>query len=942
MRPGATSKMTQESTGVHELVQQLAESDAVLAALKKAEVEREIPAPLSSLLLSEVQKTLVQSKELLEKMLASMQVGVAYLDQQSNYIWVNPAFARQRRCFPENFIGLNHFLEYPDPEDEERFRQALQSRESIFTHAEARTDPEYPDVIRYYDRSFEPVINEDRVIGLVYTEFDVTDHVRLLQTQSNPADDAEKTPVVEREPAQIHQAGPGTLEELLDVDPAGLAVLVGPDFVFRYANAKFRSMMPASKIDPVGRAFKAVWPEEETLYPILCSVLSEKTAVDLPPQERRLAGGTTRWYRYHIRAAKWEDKPAFLINAWDCTDEHLELLQVESSAADARRRADELQAVIGSMSEAVTIFDGHGQPVQVNPATIQAYGFDPTVTPHRDAIERLNVRRLNGDPVNRSELPSQRALKGEQVYNERLVFTNAQNQDQIIIASANPIYHKDILTGAVTVWTNVTERETLLRQIKTERSRLSTLIANAPVGIIAIDRKGRLLLANSKSTDLWGEAGLEGEKLANQPETQGSSMPFDLTELARPAISGRTQVNQEIVINRPGGERQVLLVNSAPIVNSQQEIEGAVAVFQDITAQKMVQQNLRDAKERFSVALKNSPITVYTTDRELRYTWIYHPQYGDGDLIGRRDDELKGAANVEDMMAFKRSVLESGTGQRGEIAMVIGGATYFYDVTAEPLRNDDGEITGLTVAAVDITDQKRVKDEMARNLARIEVQRRLIQQRELERQQIARDLHDGPLQDLIGINYGLREALEISTRRERAYQVDLIQGALQQLIHELRTFCGELRPPALAPFGLEKAIRSHLDTFLAKYPFIQVVHDLAEDQNHLLEEVRMALYRIYQELMNNIVKHSGAASVSVRFHFNEEHAELEVIDDGRGFLVPTDWVETARRGHLGLVGIVERTEAVGGYIRITSHPGKGTKVLVVVPQNPIEQNDITP
>jgi signal transduction histidine kinase len=330
--------------------------------------------------------------------------------------------------------------------------------------------------------------------------------------------------------------------------------------------------------------------------------------------------------------------------------------------------------------------------------------------------------------------------------------------------------------------------------------------------------------------------------------------------------------------------------------------------------------------------LKNSPISVYTTDRELRYTWIYHANSEiSHNMIGLRDDELPGANDIEELVLFKRAVLESETGQRREIRVVFNEVEYYFDVTAEPLRDEDGNISGLTVAAVDITEQRLVKDEMAKNVARIEVQRRLIQQRELERQQIARDLHDGPLQELIGLNFGLEEMFGMRPGQQRKYKEDVIRGAIQEITHELRTFCGELRPPSLAPFGLEKAIRSHLESFQEKYPAVEIHPQLAIDKELLSEDVRMALYRIYQELMNNIVKHAAASAVCIRFGFNEYQIELEVRDNGSGFVVPTNWVETARQGHLGLVGVLERAEAVGGSVNITSKPGSGTNVLVIVP-----------
>jgi two-component system sensor histidine kinase UhpB len=720
------------------------------------------------------------------------------------------------------------------------------------------------------------------------------------------------------------------LLELFEADPAGLAVIAGRDYVFQFANLKFRSLMPKPEIDPVGLSLREVWPEDDILYPILKSLPDTEAAFDVEDQEHRHADGSLSWFNFHVRRLRSYPPPAFMINAWDYTDSHLNQQAIQASAAEARRRAEELNAVISAMSEAVTIYDKAGNPILVNPAAIAAYGFDPMTTPKEEAVQKLNVRRLSGEVVPADMLPSARALKGERIHQERFVFMDAQKEEQIIIASASPLYNDQELIGAVTVWTNVSSQEKLLRQIKLERTRLSTLIANAPVGIIAIDRDGHLLVANSM-LDEWLRS-TSAEKTSSQRAMLADGTPFDLLDLTKPAMNGRTQVNQELLVSRPNGESQHLLVNSAPIVNSKGDIEGAVAIIQDITGQKIAQQNLREAKERFVVALKNSPITVYTTDRELRYTWIYNANSeNSNNRIGLRDDELPGASDVEDMMLFKRAVLESGNGQRREIRVVFDELENYFDVTAEPLRDDEGKVSGLTVAAVDITEQRRVKDEMAQNVARIEVQRRLIQQRELERQQIARDLHDGPLQELIGINYGLEEIFRMRPGKQRKYKEDVIIGAVQEIIHEIRTFCGELRPPSLAPFGLEKAIRSHMESFHEKYPDIKVNLDLEVDKELLSEDVRMALYRIYQELTNNIMKHAAASAVWIRFGFNEVQIELEVRDNGTGFDVPTNWVETARQGHLGLVGILERAEAVGGFVDITSRPGLGTNVLVIVP-----------
>ncbi len=226
----------------------------------------------------------------------------------------------------------------------------------------------------------------------------------------------------------------------------------------------------------------------------------------------------------------------------------------------------------------------------------------------------------------------------------------------------------------------------------------------------------------------------------------------------------------------------------------------------------------------------------------------------------------------------------------------------------------------------EISDRKQMEAEL------IEVQRRLMESREAERLHLAQELHDGPLQDLHAMVFRLG-ALE-ATLSDQADLGELAatQATLQQVIQTLRSICGEFRPPALAPFGLEKAIRSHADSFQQANPDLTVQLDLMPDGQSLPERMRLALFRIYQHALNNVRRHAGATQVAVRLKLDRAQVILEIEDDGCGFKMPQRWVELARRGHLGLVGAAERAEAVGGGLKVISNPGRGTLIRTVVPR----------
>jgi two-component system, cell cycle sensor histidine kinase and response regulator CckA len=244
------------------------------------------------------------------------------------------------------------------------------------------------------------------------------------------------------------------------------------------------------------------------------------------------------------------------------------------------------------------------------------------------------------------------------------------------------------------------------------------------------------------------------------------------------------------------------------------------------------------------------------------------------------------------------------------------------------LKNDAGQIKGYVSVNRDVTHRWQIEAELA------EVHRRLLEGREAERLHLAQELHDGPIQTLYGLSFQLANLKAKGLFDPE--QADGVQELAHQVIQVLRMICGELRPPTLAPFGLEQTIRSHADHFRRSYPDITLHLSLDADRQKLSERLRLGLFRIYQQAMVNIIRHAEASEITVLFELDGECVHLEVRDNGRGFNVPNRWLDLVREGHLGLAGIAERSEALGGNLNINSSPGKGTIVSVSVPREEFE------
>jgi two-component system sensor histidine kinase DegS len=226
----------------------------------------------------------------------------------------------------------------------------------------------------------------------------------------------------------------------------------------------------------------------------------------------------------------------------------------------------------------------------------------------------------------------------------------------------------------------------------------------------------------------------------------------------------------------------------------------------------------------------------------------------------------------------------------------------------------------------DITPRKEMEAELS------EVKKQLVAGRERERLYLAQELHDEPLQELYGVLYQLEDLTNFTSGDEGHSGVQEAQSAINRIINRLRSICVELRPPTLAHFGLEGAIRELADRYRTEHPEIHLHLELRQDGILLPEQVRLTLYRILQQALNNVHRHAQASEVSIRVKSLPDLMILEVEDNGKGFSVPPRWVSFVREGHLGLAGAAERAEIVNGTFQVISAPDNGTLVRVSMPR----------
>ena len=271
---------------------------------------------------------------------------------------------------------------------------------------------------------------------------------------------------------------------------------------------------------------------------------------------------------------------------------------------------------------------------------------------------------------------------------------------------------------------------------------------------------------------------------------------------------------------------------------------------------------------------------------------------------------------------FDPAGLPPGSYNKEEIRLQqAAGAYHWFEITVSLIPPGE-ELSGQHwVIFQDIQQRKEMELELA------ELHRRLNDRVEEQRVQLAQDLHDGAMQDLHSIQYQL-SALQGSLSRETQDQVEAVMDTVRQVQGELRTISYDLRPPALSRFGLAKSIRSHAKEFIENHPEFTLSLDLMDDGTLLKEEIRLALFRIYQQALGNILQHSGASEIKVSLWLEENAVELRIKDDGIGFSVPESWISLVREGHYGLAGSHDRVRSLGGEFKVRSQSDQGTEILV--------------
>lgn len=379
---------------------------------------------------------------------------------------------------------------------------------------------------------------------------------------------------------------------------------------------------------------------------------------------------------------------------------------------------------------------------------------------------------------------------------------------------------------------------------------------------------------------------------------------------------------------RKDGSRIWLSVNARAVRDEAGKILYYEGTARNITARKETERALRESEERYRELFENSKDALYVHDMNGMYTSVNRAAeklsgYLREELIGQPFSELLSLEFQAMVRGHLRHRLEDSNETTYEAEIVTKDSRRIPVEISSRLIFANGVAVGVQGCVRDISERKRALA-AARTYSR-----RVIEAQEAERRRISRELHDQVGQILTAVKMNLHSLREKCTSREVLASIQDNMEVIDEAVDQVRHLSVDLRPLLLDDFGLAVALRWYLDR-QAKGCGIATefrTNSLSED-DRFSSELETACFRIVQEAVTNVIRHARASSIRVTIDRTGSDLILLISDDGIGFDL-----RLLRNGAatLGLRGMEERVQALGGLITIDSAPSLGTEICARFP-----------
>ena len=622
-------------------------------------------------------------------------------------------------------------------------------------------------------------------------------------------------------------------------------------------------------------------------------------------------------------------------------------------AEEALRASEErFRGLIEAMHVGVVLLGPATETRYVNQAALDMFG----VTMEQALGNRIPLHYFtsileDGTKIPRSVLPGVRAAETKQTIRNQVVGWQRADSNEVLwtLVDAVPqLTPQGEIGGVILSITNITGMKRAEEALKKSEELFRTLVQNSDVGVVLYGPNHEIQFANRASLAMFGRKeeevlGEKGVDLSLTPVTEdGSEMPLSMRAVPRVFATTRAVLN-EVTGWRRAGSKDVLWLQggAVPLFGENGDLEGVLTSFVDISKRKVAEEARRASEQRFRTLVENLHVGVVLLgpNQEIQFSNRARSEmYGmsQEQSLGKRAIDLGMTPLNEDgtempfsmrpvarAIATKKAVLNWVMGWR----LAASEDVVWIQGEAVPLFGDNGELENVIAAYSDITKWKQAQEALH------QLSTRLLQLQDEERRHLGRELHDVLAQSVMAVNLDLaqvaRSSVPLDKRAKRA--LSEARSILGEMSLEIRTLSYLLHPPVLDELGLASAIQEYATGF-SERSGITLGLEVQPGFGRLPQEAETALFRIVQESLSNIQRHSGSRTAKIRLRADSSCVELQVSDEGRGM----DQISVERgsgaatRLGVGILGMRERMIQLRGKLEVESTPS-GTTVRAIIP-----------
>jgi PAS domain S-box-containing protein len=613
------------------------------------------------------------------------------------------------------------------------------------------------------------------------------------------------------------------------------------------------------------------------------------------------------------------------------------------NASDRLRTSEErFHAFMATSPSVMFIKDRAGRYLYVNDKFLDRFNL------HRDQVlGREDVELFASEQAQRFAENDARvfALRTAIEFEETAHYIDGE---YISAVSKFPLHDADgniVAIGGIA--TDITERKRAEDALRTSEQTIRELVDALPAGVYVCNAAGLIESYNHRAVELWGREPRcrdNAELFCGSLRAytlDGTPLPHSESPLAEVLRNGMAVADRELVIERPDGSRRTIIANVVPRRDSQGNLTGAINCMTDITERRQAEDALQENQRLLHLVLATLPVGVAVTNRagDIVLSNATAKQIWGGDEViasgrerwarskGYWHDSGKAIAPTDWASVRALSRGETSLTELIDIDTFDGDKKTIQNYSA-PIRNAHQQIVGAVIVNEDVTERLRAEKALRESRNRLRrLSQRLLRVQEEERRHLARELHDefGQLLAAVALHlHGAKMTAGVAAQSSLDECLVLIQRAGEQV----RGLALELRPTMLETAGLDGTLR----WFARQHQ--QRTGIATEVEGHLGDvssELGIACFRVIQEALTNVVRHAGAKHVLIDLSRSASALELAISDDGAGFDVKSIFEQAAAHGRLGLAGMKERVQILGGRMVVDSGSGRGTRISVSLP-----------